>query len=284
MPRKELQEVDLWLPDFYTLTPEELFEIQPGETEPVISISERLPRLTRAIGGYVLPKFNAGISAQAREVLSGPAVIASNHLDFTDILVLALGMRKAGLKEPYFLAMAELFDSRFPVVADYFTSWGGIPLDRARLSSGKGMKHLLEMTDYVLNELGHPLVIFPEGGIYPKDKKYPHRIENTVSRTPLMIAKNSDVPLVVAGIFGTRMALLKSIFGLTNRVGLSLMDVFTPDEVEKVRKRKDVPFAPEMAMRIAMQRAADRAKVLSVCEPGLELSSRTFRIATDPIM
>ena len=95
------------------------------------------------------------IEVEAKTTLpdQGPMVILPKHQYWTDIPIISLAFKPL----LYFVAKKELF--RYPVIRDYLSLLGGLPVDRKQsirtLDSFKTMVSLLRV--------GEKIVIFPEG-------------------------------------------------------------------------------------------------------------------------
>lgn len=244
---KTIKPVNLWVPDYYKRTPESLFEKE-------LAFNERNHALARAIARKVFDSIDVYEDPDAVAALrDGPCVLVSNHLDFSDPVLIGHVLHGLDLPRPEFAAMAELFDIRHPHVADFIASLGSFPLDRARIQSGDKtcVRHFLNTTDYVLEELEQSLVIFPEGGIHPKPKRYPNKV-GEVAKMAAKVAKRAKVPLVVAGLAGTRMAAVRGAIPHVNvAAAVSITDVFGPDELPG-----------PIQLRMAMQTNANIARTL----------------------
>jgi 1-acyl-sn-glycerol-3-phosphate acyltransferase len=244
---KTIKPVDLWVPDYYKRTPESLFKNE-------LAFKKRNHDFARVIARHVFDSVDVYEDPNAIAVLQdGPCVLVSNHLDFSDPVLMGYVMHELLLPRPEFAAMAELFDIRHPHVADFIASLGSFPLDRARMQNGDKscVRHFLNTADYVLEELGQPLVIFPEGGIHRKPKRYPNMV-GEVPKIAAKVAKRAKVPLVVAGLAGTRMATPRSVVpGVMVRAAMSITDVFGPDELPG-----------PIQLRMAMQTNANIAQTL----------------------
>ncbi len=122
----------------------------------------------------------------------GPAIIASNHLSFSDHFFGPLPLpRKVA-----FLAKAEYFTSRGPkglLSRAFFSGVGQIPLDR---SGGKASERALSTGLRVL-AAGKLLGIYPEGTRSPDGRLY--RGKTGVAR----LALESGAPVVPCAMLGT---------------------------------------------------------------------------------
>ena len=139
----------------------------------------------------------------------GPAILASNHVSFSDsfFLPMVLGRRVT------FVAKAEYFDD--PKTAWFFRAVGQIPIRREGGSASAGA--LLAATD-VLNS-GGLFGIYPEGTRSPDGKLY--KGHTGVAR----LALNCNVPVLPVAMIGTREAqpigqvMPKPFMPITIRIG-----------------------------------------------------------------
>jgi len=95
------------------------------------------------------------IEIEKEEVLlnNGPAVILPKHQYWTDIPIVSIVFKPL----LYFVAKKELFE--YPLIRDYLSLLGGIPVDRKQtIRTLDSFKHLVSL----LRE-GEKIVIFPEG-------------------------------------------------------------------------------------------------------------------------
>lgn len=258
MTRKKLDnsfnEVELWEEDYYEQSPEELFSAGGA-----LNFSPRNYELARRVVSLCSPPAEVYATREALGVMSEgsgePAVWVVNHLALTDPPTAGRIAHDLHLQTPRYLAMAELFDREHPHVAEFIASIGGIPFDRAKVLAGskRVVAHVLEVSDYVLQELEQPLVIFPEGRITAKSSKYPNRVAE-VGGIATRIAKRSKVPMVVWGLGGTREMLPHGLNPFTRkRVGISITDVF----------RTESGYPSPLQLQMRMQVAANIARTLS---------------------
>src|SRR5262250_3450107 len=123
---------------------------------------------------------------------SGPAIIASNHLSFSDHFFAPLPLPR----KVVFLAKSEYFTGRGLkglVSKAFFSGVGQIPVDR---SGGEASERALATGLRVLAE-GRLLGIYPEGTRSPDGRLY--RGHTGVAR----LALESGVPVVPVGLVGT---------------------------------------------------------------------------------
>jgi 1-acyl-sn-glycerol-3-phosphate acyltransferase len=122
----------------------------------------------------------------------GGAVLASNHLSFSDSIFLPLVVPR----RVTFLAKSDYFDGRGVkgrLTAGFFKSAGQLPVDR---SGGKASEAALSTGLKVLNE-GHLLGIYPEGTRSPDGRLY--RGKTGVAR----MALEAGVPVLPVAMIDT---------------------------------------------------------------------------------
>jgi 1-acyl-sn-glycerol-3-phosphate acyltransferase len=124
---------------------------------------------------------------------TGPAIIASNHLSFSDSIFMPLMVPR----RVTFLAKQEYFTGRGlkgMLSRLFFTAVGQVPIDR---SSGSAAKAALETGKRILAE-GKLLGIYPEGTRSPDGRLY--RGKTGVAR----MALEAGVPVIPVAMIGTR--------------------------------------------------------------------------------
>jgi 1-acyl-sn-glycerol-3-phosphate acyltransferase len=122
----------------------------------------------------------------------GPAILASNHLSFSDHFFAALPLPR----KVTFLAKSEYFTGRGLkglISKAFFSGVGGIPMDR---SGGAASERALRTGLRVLAQ-GHLLGIYPEGTRTPDGRLY--RGKTGVAR----LALEAKVPVVPCAMIGT---------------------------------------------------------------------------------
>jgi 1-acyl-sn-glycerol-3-phosphate acyltransferase len=128
-----------------------------------------------------------------RVPLTGPVILASNHLSFLDPPLVG-----AGLKRPInYLARKTLF--RYPGIGALLRSWNAVPVDRDG-GSAAGLKEILDRL-----KRGGAIIMFPEG-----TRSLDGRLQPARSGIGLAIIK-SDAPVVPVRVFGTFEAYGKGI-------------------------------------------------------------------------
>lgn len=122
----------------------------------------------------------------------GPAILASNHLSFSDSIFIPVKVPRP----VHFLAKNDYFLKRGPVgwaQRNFFKITGQIPMDR---SGGQASQNSLEAGEQVLRD-GELLGIYPEGTRSPDGRLYRGKLG--VAR----IALETQVPVIPIALIGT---------------------------------------------------------------------------------
>ncbi len=122
----------------------------------------------------------------------GPALLASNHRSYFDVVALAIIAARLG-RPVRFLAKRELFDA--PVVGPLARALGGISVDR-----GSGSDQPLRDAQRAL-EAGELVVILPQGTI-PRGEAFFDPVLRAKTGTARLAAM-TGVPVVPIGLWGT---------------------------------------------------------------------------------
>jgi putative phosphoserine phosphatase / 1-acylglycerol-3-phosphate O-acyltransferase len=122
----------------------------------------------------------------------GPALLASNHRSYFDVVALAIVAARLG-RPVRFLAKREVFDA--PVVGTIARALGGISVDR-----GSGSDQPLRDAQRAL-EAGELLVILPQGTI-PRGEAFFDPVLRAKTGTARLAAL-TGVPVVPIGLWGT---------------------------------------------------------------------------------
>lgn len=142
----------------------------------------------------------------------GPAILASNHISFSDSVFLPLMVPR----RITFLAKSEYFNGRGlkgVIVRGFFRSMGQLPIDR---SSGAAAQGALEAGKSVLGS-DQLLGIYPEGTRSPDGRLY--RGKTGVAR----LALEAKVPVIPVVMVDTeRVQPLGRIFPRVHRVGIRI--------------------------------------------------------------
>jgi 1-acyl-sn-glycerol-3-phosphate acyltransferase len=118
--------------------------------------------------------------------LSGPVLLLANHESFLDPPLIGLAVRR----QLFYLARKTLF--RPPIIAAYFRSLGGIPLDQEGVAK-EGLRASIDLL-----RAGKALLVFPEGERTLTGQMLPFKpgIQLLLRKAPVAI-----VPVGVAGAF-----------------------------------------------------------------------------------
>ena len=155
---------------------------------------------------------------------AGPAILASNHVSFSDSIFLPLVLRR----RVTFVAKAEYFDD--PKSAWFFRALGQIPVRREGGSAAQGA---LDAAHEVLTQ-GELFGIYPEGTRSPDGRL--HRGHTGVAR----LALQCQTPVLAVGMVGTRE--LQPIGQVRPRVFMPVTIRFSaPMSFERYRDRADDP-------------------------------------------
>jgi 1-acyl-sn-glycerol-3-phosphate acyltransferase len=119
---------------------------------------------------------------------SGAAILASNHISFSDSIFLPLVLRR----RITFVAKAEYFDD--PKTAWFFRAVGQIPIKR---TGGSASMAALDSAAEVLED-GHLFGIYPEGTRSPDGRLY--KGKTGVAR----LALRCQVPVLAVAMIGTK--------------------------------------------------------------------------------
>ena len=120
-----------------------------------------------------------------RVPITGPVILASNHLSFLDPPLVGSGLPR-GIN---YMARKTLF--RYPGIGALLRSWNAVPVDRDG-GSASGLKEILDRL-----KRGGAIIMFPEGTRSPNGLLQPGR-----SGIGLAIIK-STAPVIPVRVFGT---------------------------------------------------------------------------------
>jgi 1-acyl-sn-glycerol-3-phosphate acyltransferase len=157
---------------------------------------------------------------------SGPFIVASNHLSWTDIPLIPMHFRR----KVVYMAKEEYFHSKLTWLVRFL---GAFPVKR-----GEGDRQALRTAEDQLKK-GNILVIFPEG-----TRSRTHTMAKAHAGMG-MIALRTGVPIVPVAIWGSENALKK--FG--SRVTISYGEPMLLTPKGKKMTREDIDEATEKVMR-----------------------------------
>jgi 1-acyl-sn-glycerol-3-phosphate acyltransferase len=146
----------------------------------------------------------------------GPAILASNHLSFSDSFFLPLVVDR----KITFLAKSDYFTGpgvKGWLTKQFFSGVGQVPIDR---SGGRASMAAIETGIRVLRE-GHLLGIYPEGTRSPDGRLYRGRTG------PARMALAASAPVIPVAMIGTDKIQptgqkIPSLYPLTIRIGVPL--------------------------------------------------------------
>ena len=148
-------------------------------------------RLFKAVLGPVLRLlFKIRVEGIEHVPATGPVILASNHLSFSDSIFLPLVLKR----RVTFVAKAEYFEQR--KTAWFFRAMGQIPVKRG---GGPASQRALESAKEVLDS-GGVFAIYPEGTRSPDGRLYKGR--TGVAR----LALDATSPVIAVAMIGTREA------------------------------------------------------------------------------
>ncbi len=120
----------------------------------------------------------------------GPAIVASNHLSYSDVLFLAHFLYKNG-RAPRFIGKASLF--KVPILGPIITAAEQIPVDRESKDATRAL-------DFAVAALraGHMIGIYPEGTLTRDENLWPMVAKTGIARLAI-ITKNPVIPVAAWG-------------------------------------------------------------------------------------
>jgi 1-acyl-sn-glycerol-3-phosphate acyltransferase len=149
--------------------------------------------LKRVVLGPILTLlFRPKVTGRKNLPKHGAAILASNHMSFSDSIFLPLAVPR----RITFLAKSEYFTGRGPkgwLVKKFFEAAGQVPIDR---SGGRASEAAVNTAIKILNS-GELLGIYPEGTRSPDGKLY--RGRTGMAR----IAIEAGVPVIPVAMIGT---------------------------------------------------------------------------------
>lgn len=193
-----------------------------------------------------------GLSSVGQEniPLTGPLIVAPNHVSYLDPPAVACGTNRRQLR---FMAKEELFKG---FMGKLITSLGAFPVKR-----GEGDTESIRRAIAVL-EAGEALLIFPEGTRSDGVTMGP------INRGVAMLAKRTGAPVLPVGIIGTHIVKPRSGAGQKHPMLIAYGSPFTYAETATGANEKENRdrFASELERRI-----------LALCQTnGLAIKSATL--------
>ncbi len=161
---------------------------------------------------------------------TGPVILVSNHLNWTDIPMIAVRV----MRRTHFMAKTELFQK-----ASF--KWLVIGLGAFPVRRGEADRQAIKQAEEVL-KAGQVLVIFPEG---TRSRK---RVMKEGLAGVALIALRSGAPIVPVGIYGSEKFKLWHIWPFRTRITLTYGQPFTLTR-EGHRGHTDLQAQLEIIMR-----------------------------------
>lgn len=188
--------------------------------------------------------------------LTGPIIVAPNHVSYVDPPAVACGTKKRQMR---FMAKEELFKGPFGAL---ISSLGAFPVKR-----GEGDTESIRKSLAIL-EGGEALLIFPEGTRSDGKTMLP------INRGVAMLAKRTGAPVLPVGIIGTNIVMPKGGGGHKHPMKIAYGKPFTYAEISTGKNDKENRelFAQELEKRI-----------LALCnENGFALKSASSLEGSEP--
>ncbi len=173
------------------------------------------------------------VSGRERVPLSGPLLVAANHLSWYDPIILALVLPR----RVWFFAKIEVF--RWPIVGWLCRLTGQIPVHR-----GEGDRAALEKALAYLRE-GKALIVFPEGTVERQEQMI-------AAHTGMaMLAVRSGATILPVGHTGTR-RILRSLRSWFPPVAIHIGEPLVPVMPEGVAHKSGLQvITQDVMMRIS---------------------------------
>jgi len=188
--------------------------------------------------------------------LTGPIIVAPNHVSYVDPPAVACGTKKRQLR---FMAKEELFKGALGAL---ITSLGAFPVKR-----GEGDTESIRKSLAIL-EGGEALLIFPEGTRSDGKTMLP------INRGVAMLAKRTGAPVLPVGIIGTHIVMPRGGGGRKHPMKIAYGKPFAYEEISTGKNDKENRelFAQELEKRI-----------LALCnENGFALKSASSLEGSEP--
>jgi 1-acyl-sn-glycerol-3-phosphate acyltransferase len=173
------------------------------------------------------------VSGREHVPLSGPLLVAANHLSWYDPIILALVLPR----RVWFFAKIEVF--RWPIVGWLCQLTGQIPVHR-----GEGDRAALEKALAYLHE-GKALIVFPEGTVERQEQMI-------AAHTGMaMLAVRSGATILPVGHTGTR-RILRSLRSRFPPVTIHIGEPLVPVMLEGISRKAALQMiTQDVMMRIA---------------------------------
>ncbi len=121
---------------------------------------------------------------------TGPAIVASNHVSYADVIFFAQFLYKNG-RAPRFIGKRSVFDT--PIIGRIVLAAGQIPVDRETGNANKALDHAVAAL-----KAGHLVGIYPEGTLTRDDNLWPMVAKTGLARLAI-ITQNPIIPVAAWG-------------------------------------------------------------------------------------
>ncbi len=121
---------------------------------------------------------------------SGPAIVASNHVSYADVIFLAQYLYENG-RAPRFIGKRSVFDT--PIIGRIVLAAGQIPVDRQSGDANKALDHAVAAL-----KAGHLVGIYPEGTLTRDENLWPMVAKTGLARLAI-ITRNPIIPVAAWG-------------------------------------------------------------------------------------
>lgn len=121
---------------------------------------------------------------------SGPAIVISNHVSYSDVLFFAQFLYKNG-RAPRFIGKKSVFD--IPIVGKIILAAGQIPVDRESAAASKALAHAVAAL-----KAGHLIGIYPEGTLTRDEYLWPMVAKTGAARLAIL-TQNPIIPVAAWG-------------------------------------------------------------------------------------
>lgn len=121
---------------------------------------------------------------------SGPAIVASNHISYADVLFLSQFLFLNG-RAPRYIGKKSLFE--IPLVGRIFYAAEQIPVDRESAEAGKALDHAIASL-----KVGHLIGVYPEGTL-TRDENFWPMVGKTGAARLAIITQTPIIPVVAWG-------------------------------------------------------------------------------------
>jgi 1-acyl-sn-glycerol-3-phosphate acyltransferase len=129
-------------------------------------------------------------SGQENIPSSGPAIVASNHMSYFDVLFLAEFLFVNG-RAPRFIGKRSVFKA--PIIGRIITAAEQIPVDRESGTASKALDHAIAAI-----RAGHLIGIYPEGTLTRDENLWPMVAKTGIARLAI-ITQNPVIPIAAWG-------------------------------------------------------------------------------------